>query len=343
MGLPIQDGDVVRLLAGGSVTWLITEAQIVAAMNGSVTNIDVNGFTVNPSNGDLYWTLTASADVNGTPIGDGGVIRLRGINYVANPDGTVASVTPGAAEIVLSESDVDGFFLAAAGTPVNELDGLALDPAGGSFTSLGTGKTMPNLWMTADNAAVGPAIVTSASGGAYASQGGITFNSGPALGLGNVAFDGGPVSTLTALAWRSGAATTTPRFLTIHDLAVSAPGVMKLDIGGGTPSGSFLLVGKIPNVTGIGGFTSRLPVLPFFPSIAGPGSFPELYIDNAADPIFQFLAFDPPILLDPQGYGSRSWNLPAAPAGLGFAFQGIDLGNLALSTPVIPVTAVPGP
>ena len=41
----------------------LTEGQIVAAMNGSVTNIDVNGFTINPSNGDLYWTLTAAADV----------------------------------------------------------------------------------------------------------------------------------------------------------------------------------------------------------------------------------------------------------------------------------------
>ena len=46
---------------------------------------------VDDSNGDLYWTTTATYTVNGMSVTDGGVVRLPGAKYTANPNGTVAS------------------------------------------------------------------------------------------------------------------------------------------------------------------------------------------------------------------------------------------------------------
>ena len=330
----IEDGDVVRLNPAGGFVPYITEVQIRLAMN-TTADLDVNGFTVDTATGDLYWTLTTTQTVNGVMVQDGGVLRLPASAYVANGDGTVASVTAGGAQIALFELHLDLFYSnAGLGGVVDDLDGIAIDPAGGSFTGPG-GYTLPHFWFAADNAA-GPAIVSSSGLGSVATQSGTSFSDAASLGLSSTDFQGGANSSVTALAWTSAAMATTTRILNAGTVDLTTPGSLTVDGGGFTPGANCWFVARYATVTPSGAFSLRSDVTGG--PLDAPGAHPELYIINLMDPIVQLTINAPPATVDAQGHTSRTWSLPGIPAGFGFIVQAYDLAAGALSTPVTVVT-----
>lgn len=330
----VEDGDVFRVNPAGGVVSYITEVQIRLAMN-TAADLDVNGFTVDPASGDLYWTLTTTQTVNGVMLQDGGLIRLPASAYVANTDGTVASVTTGGAQIALFELHLDIFYTnAGLSGLVGDLDGIAIDPAGGSFTGPG-GFMLPNFWFAADNTA-GPAIVSSNGLGSVASQGGTNFSGAASLGLSPTDFQGGANSTVTALAWASAAMSTTTRILETGTPDIATPTTLKVDAAGFTPGPNCWFVARYAEVTPSGTFSARSDVTGG--PLDAPGAHRELYIINFADPIVQLTINAPPAVVDAQGHTSRSWAIPGVPPGLGFIVQAYDLAAGALSTPITVVT-----
>ncbi|MAG55705.1 MAG: hypothetical protein CMJ83_05385 [Planctomycetes bacterium] len=331
-GQTVSDGDVFRITPGGGIVPFITEAQITQAM-GPAADVDVNAFTVDDATGDLYWSLTTTHFVNGIMLQDGGLVRLPAASYVANGDGTVASVTPGGAQVALFEAHLDIFYANAGQGTVGDLDGIALDPAGGTFIGP-LGIPLPHFWFAADSPTSGPALVSSLSTGSVATHAGATFANGPALGIGAVDFSGTANSTVTALAWAAADLATRPRVLDVGDPALTTPGVLKVDVGGATPGATFVLLANAATTIPVGSFTGRTPVV----ALGVPGGFTELYVDDFLDGFFTFTAAFPPILIDSDGHGSRSWSVPAVPPGVGITFQGYDLIAQAISTPMIVVT-----
>lgn len=334
-GLTIRDGDIFRPLPGGGVQFFITEAQIKAAMN-TTADLDVNAFMRNPANGDLYWSLTTTQLVNGISVDDGGVVRLPASGYVATPDGRVASVTTGAAQIALHEVHVDIFYFVAGQGTVGDLNGIALAPTGGTFLGP-NGVTLPNLWFVADSPTSGPTIVSTVNGGSVPVINGVSMTGGPAFGLGATDFAGGPNSTIASFTWAAFDLATKPRVLSLADAALLTPGTLKIDYGGGVPGPNLYLFANIAVASPAGAFTPRTAVLAGTP-LAVPGGFRELYVDDFSDPLFLFLATLPPLTVDALGHASISFPIPATPPGLALSVQGIDASNLALTTPIVVVT-----
>jgi hypothetical protein len=334
-GVFIRDGDVFRILPGGGVLHFITETQIQLAMNTSA-DLDVNGFTVNPLNGDLFWTMTTTQAVNGTSLEDGGLVRLPASGYVAASDGRVLSVTPGSAQIALHEVHLNVFYFVAGLGAVGDLDGVAIAPTGGTFTGPG-GITLPNFWFVADNPPMGPAIVSTVGGGTIPLINGVSMIGGPAFGLGATDYQGGNNSTITALAWAPFSLATRPRSLTMFDPALVTPGPLTIGYGGGVPGPNLYLFANFAISSPAGASTPRTTAGLGFP-LAVPGGFPELYVDDFYDPLFSFTAMLPPLVVDSDGYASVSFFIPVTPPGLALVIQGIDTTNLALTTPVVVVS-----
>lgn len=345
-GGPVDDADVVRLKPRGGFVPFIVREQVAVAMGltspTAIAALDVDAFTVHDATGDVYWSLTATSTVNGVSLQDGGVIRLPASAYVANPDGTVGPVTFGGAQIALHETDVDAFFAAAGRAPVAELTGLEIDPAAGTFVAASTGLLLPHLLFTSEAAANGPAIVTTRGGGQVLEINGIVFDNGPALGLAATDFAGGPVGTLSALAVRNSFLIDTPRMLDTFPLGITTPAILRIDAGGATPNDFVLLVAKMGQGSAPGGYTSRHdifePTNPIHLVLTGPGRFYEFYPYDFGDGLVIVTLLDGPLSTDGLGHASRTYSVPALPPGIAFAFQYLDLANLALSTPVIPVT-----
>jgi hypothetical protein len=334
-GTPILDGDIVRPLPGGGVIKFITEAQIAQAMGTTAATLDINGFTIHSATGDLYWTTTTTQLVNGISLDDGGLIRLPAAAYTTNANGTVASVVSGGAQIALFESTLDTMGTIAGLGAVGDLDGLTIDPAGGTFSGP-TGLVLPNFWFVADNATWGARILSSRFGGSVAAYGGVTFGSATAVGLANTDFQGGPNSTLTALdASLVASAVLPPPVIQALEVTTVTPGTVRMDFGGCTPNGPFYLLAKIAQTSAIGGFTSRTPLLPSFAVLNTPGSFPALFMNDFQDPVF-LLAFSlPPTFANASGLGSFVLPVPPISPGLGLCFQGIDAARAAVTPPFV--------
>jgi hypothetical protein len=333
-GTILRDGDVFRLLPGGGVAHFVTEAQLAVAM-GTTVDFDVNGFVVNPANGDLYWTMTTTVPVNGIALEDGGIVRLPASGYTPRPDGTVLSVVPGAAQIALHEVHVNVFYFVAGMGTVGDLDGIALAPQGGTFQ--GPNGTLPNFWFVGDSPTSGPTIVSTVGGGTIPVVNGVAMTGGLAFGLSATDLGGLPNSTLTALAWSSSTLATRPRVLDMRDAALETPGNLKLDAAGFAPGPNLHIFANLGVASPAGSFTPRT-ALPGTSPLAGAGSFRVLFVDDLFDPLFAFTAMLPPVSVDALGYGSVSYPLPALPVGIAITVQAIDATNLALSHPVIVVT-----
>jgi hypothetical protein len=333
-GVQIRDGDVFRLRPGGVVVNLITEAQVASAM-GTTADLNVDGFARHAATGDLYWSLSTTQFVNGTAVEDGGLVRLPATGYVAGADGTVVSVTPGAAQIVLSEAIVDVFFVLAGQGVVGDLKDFDFSPGGGSFLGL-NGVQVPNLWLAGDTTVIGPAVVDTATG-TFAAANGVALNGGPALGLSATDWQGLPNSSLTGLALGPVLGAARPRVLATSDVALVTPGTLKIDAGGFAAGSSFYLVLHTAVVAPAGLYSPRLPVA------AGSvfdvaGGYPQLYVVDLNDPLVAVSFAFPPLVCNAQGYASLSFAVPLLPPGVGVLFQAVDASNLALTTPVVVVT-----
>lgn len=329
------DGDIVRLKPGGGFSMFLSESQAALAMGTNPATLDLNGFAIHPPTGDLYWTTTTTQLVNGFSLQDGGVVRLPASAYTTNSDGTVASVVPGGAQIALFEASLDAMFtLAGAGT-VGDLDGITMDPNGGTFVGP-TGLLLPHLWFAADSPTSGPKIVSSRLNGSIASYNGVALNGHLALGLGPTGFLGDPVDTISALdASLIAAAAPPPPVIHAHELTFPTPGVFKMDFGACTPNGPFYLLAKIAQTSAIGGSTARSPLLPSFPTLNVPGSFPQLYLNDFLDPLFLLSFSLPPVYGNAAGLGSFLIAVPPITPGLGICFQGIDASRGAITPPFV--------
>ena len=226
------------------------------------------------------------------------------------------------------------FFAAAGLGSVGDLDGVAIDPAGGTFVGP-SGITLPNLWFAGDNGA-GPAVVSSQSGGSIASSGGAAFGSANGMGLSSTDFQGGPNSTVTALAIAPFDITTQARVLDTGTPGVLTPGTIKIDAGGFTPGPNLAIVAQFASLGMAGGFANRISVQNGILDVAG--GFGELYILNFTDPIVMLTLNAPPVTVGGMGYGSQTYPIPAAAIGIGILVQAYDIAAGAISTPVTIVT-----
>ncbi len=334
MGSTIRDGDVFRALPGGGVQVYLTEALAGQAMANAM-DFNIDGFARNAANGDLYWSMSTTQTVNGISVEDGGLIRLPGTAYILGANGTITSVTPGAAQIALHEVHVNIIYTVAGQGLVGDLRDFALDPLGGTFTATG-GITIPNFWLCGDTAATQASIVSTRNGGLIPQVNGVSMIGGPAFGLAATDYGGLPNSSLTGLEWSATPLTTMPRTLTVGNALITTPGDLKLDLAGNTGSSAYLVLANFGVTAPAGAFQGLTPVLAGS-NLAVVGGFRSLLVDDFLDPLFNFTLALPPVITNAQGYGSVTYPLPLITAGLGLLLQGIEVSTLALTTPVLVV------
>lgn len=340
-----EKADIVRFRPGGGFDTFLSRQQISDALGTPVgSTYDVNGFTIDPATGDMYWTTSGTYMLNGSVVEDGAVARLAAGMYVVGASGNVISVVPGSVELVLTDAEVHGMYLAAGLNGISDLSGLAVAPGGGIFTSQSTGKTLPHLWMTDRDVNDGAVIVSTALGGSVASLPGVSLGSGPALGLGSSGFNVGVApGALTALDVVAVPLTTTPRMLDMTNAFIPAltPFTLQLDVGGLAPQATALIFASLADSGTPGGFPARVPTLsaanPFGNVFTGPGGFPELYQFDLADPLFLSTIATPFVIVaDLDGYGRLTLPLPPVPSGVSAVFQFVEVPTLTLSPPVMP-------
>lgn len=333
-------GDVVKLNRGGTWTSFLSRAQIGPALGITSSQVkNVDALVIDEATGDLYFSFESATTVNGTPLEDGGIVRLPSASYTTDPAGMVATVQPGSAEIVVTEAEVDGICATAGLSVVENVQGLIIDPNGGTYFSAGTGFSMPNLVFSSFGH--GPRLISTSGGGSIWVWNGVTFDSGMALGMANTNFAGTATGKLSALAFRAQPLAATPRHLDVGwPVSVTTPGSVKVDISGATPNGTVLLVASLAEATVVGGYTARAAVTPTGPLsvLDVPGAFGEFYHLDTQDPLFSATIMDVPVAIDGMGYGSRTYPVPTLPPGFAVVFQGLDVQAFALTSPVIPVT-----
>jgi len=323
-GVVVDEADILRLVPGG-VEIFLSKAQIETAVGSTLsTSTDVNGFTVDPATGDLYLTFTATITVAGGSLSDGGIARIPGTAYTTTggPLTPIATMTPGSAVIVLDEVEVDAMFVAAGLTGVNDLTGIELDPTGGTYTSTGTGLTMPNLWLTHD-ASGDYAIVSTVGGGVIPTVNGNVMNVSESFGI------AGATVHPTALAFAAATPVGTPLHIDTFPGNPTTPGSIRLDVAGATPGSLVILYGDFFAGTS-GGFAPRLPLASVAPLATAPGSWEDVFVFNTDIGLAAFA--------DNEGYGSATITVGAAFPGIHVTFQAIDFGALRVSGPLCVVT-----
>lgn len=165
------DGDVFRFIAGGpagdTMQRMLREGSIRSAIGDVGGDVDTDAFTQDIV-GNIYISFAEDEVVNGTPVGDGGVVLLPAASLTYGPFGDVVSVLPNSAVVVLDESDVDTM-VAASGllfaATVGDLSCLEIDVSGGTFLGL-DGLNHPNLYFSGES--LGASILSTKNGGSFA-------------------------------------------------------------------------------------------------------------------------------------------------------------------------------
>jgi len=200
------------------VEFFLHEAQLTLALGqppaGPGVNtpmVDIDAF-VQDFAGNVYLSFRHDEMVRGTLLADDGVICLPRSEMVFDSDGNIAWITPNSALIVLDKARVDGLVQAAqlsskSGNSIGsltDLQALALDPLGGSFTPVqavpGLPDGVPHLLFNGQ--ALGATVLTTRNGGTIAAWNGHTLGSstanGAALGL-DPSSSGGAAADLNGL------------------------------------------------------------------------------------------------------------------------------------------------
>ncbi|MCR9246546.1 MAG: hypothetical protein NXI31_16050 [bacterium] len=333
LGTAVTDGDIIKLSNNGtttSVETLISQAQIITAANSTSSNVDVDGFTVDPATNDFYFSFTAGVNVNGTTLQDGGIMRIPGsaLTFTGN---VVTAVTAGSAEIVITEAELDVMFINAGYTGVNDICAIEIDPTGGTFTSTVTNLTMPHFWLandddldegfcsTKDNP-------TNNTAGVIPSVNGVPLFGPNSLGLkGGFQFAFGHP---WALAFQpQNTSGLTPMHLDSFPVyAPTTPATFNVDVTGATPNAfvAYFLDLEVLGAPGL--FPSRFPISPIGP-IPAPG-WNEFYPNIPSLGLLLVQA-------DPEGFGTQPISIPAGFPGLGAKMQCADLTTLTLSAPIL--------
>ncbi len=200
------------------VEFFLHEAQLTAALGQppagpgvSTPMVDIDAF-VQDHKGNVYLSFRHDEMVLGTLLADDGVICLPRSEMVFDSDGNIGWISPNSAVIVLDKPRVNGLVQAAqletkSGNSIGsliDLQALALDPKGGTFTPVqavpGLPEGVPHLLFNGQ--ALGATVLTTRQGGTIASWNGHVLGSSPANGA-NLGLDpstsGGAASDLNGL------------------------------------------------------------------------------------------------------------------------------------------------
>ena len=178
----ISKGSVFRFVPGAPVgdfaQAVLLESQILSAVGQSAGSdaLDTNAFTQDVD-GNIYLSFADDEMVNGTLVGDGGVVMIPASAMTFAASGVVLSVTPASAVLLLNEAEVDAMVVASGLTTastIGDLSCLAIDSNAQTFIGL-DGQPHPNLYFSGE--ALGPVVLTTKNGGEIATTG-----SGPPLG-----------------------------------------------------------------------------------------------------------------------------------------------------------------
>lgn len=200
------------------VEFFLHEAQLTAALGqppaGPGVNtpmVDIDAF-VQDHAGNVYLSFRHDEMVLGTLLADDGVICLPRTEMAFDSDGNIGWISPNSALIVLDKPRVDGLVQAAqlstkSGNSIGsliDLQALALDPLGGSFTPVqavpGLPDGVPHLLFNGQ--ALGATVLTTRTGGTIASWNGHALGSSIANGAGlglDPSTSGGSASDLNGL------------------------------------------------------------------------------------------------------------------------------------------------
>ncbi|MEO0480230.1 MAG: hypothetical protein AAF196_12185 [Planctomycetota bacterium] len=324
LGAPVSDGDMVRIRRDGSLETFLSQADVISAMGGASTNVDINGFTVDQSNGDLYMTFTAGVDVNGTAMADGGIMLIPGSAYTL-AGGVVTAMTPNTAVVALTDADVSAIFMAVTGDNISDCTGIEIDPTGGTFMSPSTGLTLPHLWLADDDGADDSIISTKV---AIPTVNGVPLTAGPGMGLTPLNPFGSPNGNPFGIAFvAQNPAPVRPMIVDQFPSSFPAPAMVNVDIAGASPTSAVFLILEIFNATPMGGFPARL------------GGLGALLAPTPLAPTSLHLFFGPgsaatiPLITDAEGFATFPLSLPPLTANIGLTWQAVDLGTFNFSAP----------
>ena len=326
----IEPGDIFRITEAGTIETLLTSGQVQIATGSTSSGLDVNGFTVDRSNGDLYLTTrTRVIATSGFLANANEVFRIRSSSYVRTGN-RITFVAPNSAQLVLSSSDVNSILTASGSSTTNsrEIAGLEIDPSGGTFTSPTTGRTMPNLWFTLDTLVNDIQVYSTA--GPTPTVNGLPLFPGT-LGLVQQPpppFGGRPDDNIVALAFQGaspiGAA---PLTVATRSIQYTTPDSFPIDVAGVTSRGNAFLILEVAGVTPgsfiprLGNFSSLLP----FPTSSA--SFDVFFGLNSIATL--------PVVADTEGFATFPVTLGPLVGGFAFSWQAVDLSTVTLSTPVV--------
>ncbi len=329
----IQDAEIVRFKPDGTHDKFLTKAQVLDLLCPCVNpnNLDINGFTMDPVSGDLYITFTGAVNLSTGVVDDGGIIRVPSSGFTLDTAGNVATTVTGAAQLVLSEGEVNQMFInAGLNSGATEVDGLQIDPAGGTFTSF-AGVTFPNLWMV-DDGLNDLAVVSTQGFGTIATVNGVGLQGGTALGVYPTTV-AGLIPNASGICFLAKDMTNRPLLIDVSPTAQTTPGAVRIDLAGGDPSAVLQLFLDLTAVVNTpGGAPSRITgLLP--PTVGG---FEGVYLPLPLSPLplwSSTVPSDTP--LDSKGSTSWTFTVPTAlPAVVGVIIQVAD-SNLRASTPLL--------
>lgn len=327
----VEDGDMFRLTPTG-VEVYISQQQIAVAMNElSTANLDTVAFAVDRANNDLYLSFTAPVSVSGTTLNDGGVMRIPG-SALTFTGGLVTAVTPGSAEIVLTEPEVNAMSLNAGYDGITDVVGLEIDPTGGTFVTAG-GQTIPHLWMCDDDSSDEGFFSTKpdASGaqGVIPSINGVPMVGNAAFGLAPGDPFGGTLDNPFAIGFQAAAP---GQFAPMHIdsfpagvSASSAPLTINVDGSGATANGLVYYVGEFFDGSVVGSAPMRSGVFPIPVSPASWGAFYPMIPSSGIVAL---------VMADAEGFYGFPVSVPAGvPVDTAVVWQAGDLARLTISAP----------
>lgn len=264
----IEPGDVAAIKKDAVRETLIDDVQIRSALGipNTVLSFDVDAIARGGSDGTIFLSFEEGMPIlNGSDyLDDGAVAAIPGL-FITNNVCDVNTVAANSGVVALPEWMMN-FVVANANaadnsgnlvTSIGDLDGLEIDPNGGTFPSFSGGWIFPNLIFSADTLS-GGGILSTHSFGSIAFINGMpmatSFGSGITDGS-QVGLDPVGVGSLDGLAL----STPTCRFILDSETPyLSGPGTLNFTAGGADPFQPVLFYATIFGVNSAGGYQPSL-------------------------------------------------------------------------------------
>lgn len=328
----IRPGDIVRYQSGAAAEYFLTEGLIRQAFSIPANwPVNVDALEVDPG-GSIFLSFEDNLVALGVAVADGAVLMIpaAAINYSAS--GLVLAVGAGSGEVALTEAEVDGMVVnARVQNPttgvvnvIGDLDGLALDPLGGTFTVLREDgpHTYANLLFCGQEL-LGGAILSTANLGsiptlnglymAYPVAGGMNLTNGDHVGLSRLAHDVGSLNALDVVGDSARLVMDAPT------VSFPAAGPFHIDLGGADAFAPILMGFRVGPSVFCGVAPSVAVATPGFDAFYGP------------------MTYLPIVLADADGFRRISGAYPGgAPVGTAVVLQSWTFvgGQISLSSPL---------